>query len=651
MQHKVLIANRGEIACRIIKTLKKLNLKTVAIYSDFDSNALHVQLADEAYLVGEAPSGKSYLNINKIVEIAKQSSCTMVHPGYGFLSENAEFVTALVKNNIIFIGPSSDSIKAMGDKKAAKEHVEKLKLPVIPGYHGDETKPDKLQKEADKIGYPLLIKASAGGGGKGMRIVNSKKDFKDALAACQREAKASFGSDTVILEKYLVNPRHIEIQVTCDNHGNAVYLFERDCSYQRRHQKVIEEAPAYNFDNSLRIKMGETAIKIAKSINYSGVGTLEFLVDNNDYYFLEMNTRLQVEHPVTEFITREDLVTWQLDIALDKKLPKTQAELQISGHAIEARIYAEDPANEFLPTTGVIEKIIYPALCDDVRLDHAFIDNMEVSVHYDPMLAKLICYGKTRELATQRLVTALSDLHLIGIKNNIKFLTAILTSQDFIKQAPPIATNYIEKNSTKLIVDDVDVAGFIIAAAILEISTYSSIAGFRLNCNKIFNFKFKAKNTDYNCKLEISSHNTTLVINDASYAVQSQIFNDNIKITFNNKSASFYFRKTKHGWYLDHTDMSLYVKQVTFDSNFSTLTDSGSLTAPMPGLISKILVNEGDKVPANKPLLIMEAMKMEHTIHSNDSGIINKINFAEGDLVEEGSVLLNLEEERNAATK
>ncbi len=448
---KILIANRGEIACRVIHTAKSLGIKTVAIYSSADVNARHVQLADETYDLGAAPAPTSYLNHDKILHACKELQIDAVHPGYGFLSENTEFAKKLEKEGIIFIGPKAHSIEAMGDKSKAKTLMEKAGVPLVPGYHDAAQDEETLKQAAIKIGFPVLLKASAGGGGKGMKIAETEEDFLDALASAKREAKNAFGNDDMLIEKCLSNPRHIEVQVFGDQHGNIIHLFERDCSLQRRHQKVIEEAPAFNLTEDLRKALGQAAINAAKAVDYIGAGTVEFLLDHDgSFYFMEMNTRLQVEHPVTEEITNQDLVAWQIKIAQGEKLPLTQNELNISGHAIEIRLYAEDPQDNFLPQAG---KIIHFVTPQNARIETSLEDVYawkndrpeNISIFYDPMIAKFITYGETREEAIYEMILALEETEISGIKTNRDFLLTCLRSDAF--QNGNFSTKFIDQNS------------------------------------------------------------------------------------------------------------------------------------------------------------------------------------------------------------
>lgn len=449
MIRKILIANRGEIACRVIKTARRLGIATVAVYSDADGNALHVKMADESIHVGAAPSKDSYLVASRIINAANKLGVDAIHPGYGFLSENAVFANACADNDIIFIGPPASAIEAMGSKSAAKNIMEDAGVPLVPGYHGKDQARETLKQAADDMGYPVLLKAAAGGGGKGMRQVWKESEFNEALDAAKREAMASFGDDIMLVEKYLTQPRHVEIQVFCDTKGNGVYLFERDCSVQRRHQKVIEEAPAPGMTDALRATMGEAAIKAAQAINYVGAGTVEFLLDaDGSFYFMEMNTRLQVEHPVTEMITGEDLVEWQIRIAEGNALPKAQQELTINGHAFEARIYAEDPDNDFLPATGTLTLLQPPQEDSHVRVDTGVVEGDEVSVYYDPMIAKLVVWSENRDIALERLLKALREYHINGVTTNIEFLYNVAANKAF--RDADLTTTFIEKHQDSL---------------------------------------------------------------------------------------------------------------------------------------------------------------------------------------------------------
>ena len=456
---KILIANRGEIACRVAATARRMGIKTVAVYSEADANAKHVAVCDEAVLIGPAAAKESYLRADKIIQVALATGAQAIHPGYGFLSENSEFAEACAKNGIAFIGPPASAIEAMGSKSAAKSLMEKANVPLVPGYHGDNQDADFLHTEADRIGYPVLLKASAGGGGKGMRVIEKSADFKDALASCKREAINSFGDDKVLAEKYLQRPRHIEIQVFADTHGNCVYLFERDCSVQRRHQKVLEEAPAPGMTAERRAAMGDAAVAAAKAVGYVGAGTVEFIANQDgSFYFMEMNTRLQVEHPVTEMITGTDLVEWQLRVAAGEKLPLQQNELQIHGHAIEARVYAENPEKGFLPSIGTLRHARTPVAVNfelgdaadpaAFRIDSGVREGDTISPFYDPMIAKMIVWGKDRKEALARMAQALAQYQIVGLNSNIAFLSRLVTSTAF--SGADLDTGLIERNQAEL---------------------------------------------------------------------------------------------------------------------------------------------------------------------------------------------------------
>ncbi|HMV93968.1 MAG TPA: acetyl/propionyl/methylcrotonyl-CoA carboxylase subunit alpha, partial [Thauera aminoaromatica] len=466
MFDKILIANRGEIACRVIKTARRMGIKTVAVYSEADANARHVRLADEAVLIGPAAARESYLVIDKIIAAAKQTGAQAIHPGYGFLSENEDFCHACEREGIVFIGPPVSAIRAMGSKSEAKKLMEAAGVPLTPGYHGDDQDPAWLHQQADAIGYPVLIKAAAGGGGKGMRLVDRSEDFIDLLASCKREAISSFGDDHVLVEKYITKPRHIEIQVFGDTHGNVVYLFERDCSVQRRHQKVLEEAPAPGMTLERRAAMGKAAVDAAKAVGYVGAGTVEFIANQDgSFYFMEMNTRLQVEHPVTEMITGLDLVEWQLRVASGEKLPLAQEQLQIRGHALEARIYAEDPAKGFLPSTGKLVHLAPPAESLHVRVDTGVEEGDEISPHYDPMIAKLIVWDINRDRALARMLQALADYRVVGVANNIEFLSRLTACPAFA--GADLDTGLIEREKAYLFPADEAVPAEVLQIAAL----------------------------------------------------------------------------------------------------------------------------------------------------------------------------------------
>ena len=662
MINKLLIANRGEIACRVIKTANTQGIKTVAVYSDADKNALHVQMADEAVYLGPSPSKKSYLRGELIIEKAKELGVDAIHPGYGFLSENAEFANLCAKNNIIFVGPPASAIEAMGSKSAAKHIMEKAGVPLVPGYHGDDQSEAVLKGAADEMGYPVLLKAAAGGGGKGMRQVWSEKEFSQALSAAKRESMASFGDDHMLVEKYLTRPRHVEIQVFCDTHGNGVYLFERDCSVQRRHQKIIEEAPAPNMSQSVREKMGEAAILAAKAINYVGAGTVEFLLDEDDsFYFMEMNTRLQVEHPVTEMITREDLVHWQLTIAEGKPLPKQQNELTLTGHAFEARIYAEDPNNEFLPSTGTLRLLRTPKENDVVRVDTGVVEGDEVSVFYDPMIAKLVVWGENREIALKRLISALGDYYIDGVSTNIDFLKRVATHPAFV--AAELTTTFVEKHHDSLFSatsedaasDDTQVN--IPVMALLSLlnrkvsrsdktpSVWSTAGGWRANANHTETLALLCNQEEVHVGVKHQRHGTEdaweLSVGDNSYNVKGKLVDSALHATINGYKSTFTYSDNDGVFTLfnkdTHAKFSLISASLGDDND-----DNGdaNFSAPMNGTIVAHLVEKGVLVKKGEPILVMEAMKMEHSIIAPHDGAVEEFFFNPGELVDGGATLL-----------
>lgn len=663
---KLLIANRGEIACRIIRTARLLGIPTVAVYSESDRHALHTQLADEAYYIGKSPATDSYLNKDVLIQTALQAGAEAIHPGYGFLSENPEFAQRCLDANLIFIGPSPAAIRCMGLKSEAKALVSKANIAVIPGYFESDQSFDRLFKEANQLGYPLLIKASGGGGGKGMRVVKAAKEFEEALKACQREAKASFGNADVILEKYLHHPRHIEVQIVADNHGNTVHLFERDCSIQRRHQKVIEEAPANGLSKSLRTRLGEAAIQVATAIQYQNAGTIEFLLDDdNHFYFMEMNTRLQVEHPVTEMITGLDIVALQLQIARGLPLPVKQSQITHRGHAIEARICAEDPNKQFLPATGRLEKIQFPPLSDDIRLDSGVVQGDSIGIYYDSLLAKLIVWGKNRTEAVERFQQALDNFHILGITHNLPFLRALSRHPAFMQAKTN--THFIEEHQEFIISSqtlNTQNAHCLIAAAYTlfkraeanEIShtllgtsepnsPWHKREHWRLNSKHREAFQFCIQDTNITV-IELDE-NTICLPDNVTVRIQStQINETHLQIQIDEgPTETFFYLSTNSAQYLYWKGQE-YVFTLAKTNEFSKVLDTEKthrLTAPMPGTLSKIYVNTKDTVAMGDTLLILEAMKMEHAIKAPRAGKIARLNYKLGDTVEMGSELLTLE--------
>jgi 3-methylcrotonyl-CoA carboxylase alpha subunit len=681
MFSKILIANRGEIACRIIKTAKKMGILTVAVYSDADKDALHVHMADEAVYLGPSPSRESYLVADKVIAAAKKTGAQAIHPGYGFLSENAEFCRNCAKHNITFIGPPVEAIEAMGSKSAAKNIMEKAQVPLVPGYHGEDQSEQVIKKSADDMGYPVLLKATAGGGGKGMRQIWTEDEFSEGFSAAKREAMSSFGDDTMLVEKYLTEPRHVEIQVFCDNHDNAVYLFERDCSVQRRHQKVIEEAPAFKMSDFLRKKMGESAIKSAQAIGYQGAGTVEFLLDvDGSFYFMEMNTRLQVEHPVTEMISGQDLVEWQLRVAADEILPKNQDELVINGHAFEARIYAEDPNNDFLPATGKLQLLKTPIESEHVRIDTGVRQGDDVSVFYDPMIAKLIVWDENRAKALQRLAKALREYRIDGVTTNIDFLYNVATTEAFKQEN--IDTGFIEKNNNAIfhqastseeslaIVDKLPIAALFLVLSLAENSKSCALQSsdphspwhdsnaWRLNEANLQTLVLAYGDQNFKITIEQKRESDAryFLINVTSINEAESVNHTNICRTYDCQGGLSGEQLTvtidghRSQTIVAHTDNSINLYQENGVFNFTHILPDhgqsddngaqGGLNAPMNGTMVSVLVTAGDKVVKGQSLMIMEAMKMEHTIKAPADGIIDEVFFNTGDMVDGGAPLL-----------
>ena len=665
---KILIANRGEIACRVAATARRMGVKTVAVYSEADVDARHVALCDESVPVGPAAAKESYLRADKIIAAAIATGAQAVHPGYGFLSENAAFAQACADAGIAFIGPPASAIEAMGSKSAAKTLMGKAGVPLVPGYHGDEQDADFLQIQADQIGYPILLKASAGGGGKGMRIVEHSVDFKAALASCKREAISSFGDDKVLLEKYLTRPRHIEIQVFADSHGNCVYLFERDCSVQRRHQKVLEEAPAPGMTDERRRAMGEAAVAAAKAVGYVGAGTVEFIANQDgSFYFMEMNTRLQVEHPVTEMITGQDLVEWQLRVACGEVLPLRQEQLAIHGHALEARIYAENPDNNFLPSIGKLrhlrmpEAVTFtlgenPAHPAPVRIDSGVRAGDAISPFYDPMIAKLIVWGRDREEALALMANALTHYQVVGLTTNIAFLKRLVESPSFA--GADLDTGLIERNQdvlfpapTPATFDELALAAIAIVSTETRYVTnsagdpWSRTDGWRMNVPQQRRFHLIDRETPLDVGLSYTPQGWSLEQgSDAGQATMVRHDGNDYAIRLDGRLVRgtvviagedvHVFAGERHV-VLRYIDPLLHAGEAE--------DEGGRLTAPMPGKIVAILVKKDDVVVKGTPLLIMEAMKMEHTIAAPRDGVVLELLYATGDQVEEGVQLLSFQ--------
>jgi 3-methylcrotonyl-CoA carboxylase alpha subunit len=660
---KILIANRGEIACRVIKTASRIGIRSVAVFSEADANARHGRLADEAVLIGPPAARESYLNIERILEAARKTGAQAIHPGYGFLSENEDFAQACVANGIVFIGPPVEAIRAMGSKSAAKELMEKAKVPLVPGYHGEKQEVKFLQSEADRIGYPVLIKASAGGGGKGMRIVSKAAEFADALASCKRESASSFGDDRVLIEKYVLRPRHVEIQVFADNHGNCVYLFERDCSVQRRHQKVLEEAPAPGMTEARRREMGEAAVAAARAVGYSGAGTVEFIADQEGrFYFMEMNTRLQVEHPVTEMITGQDLVEWQLRVASGETLPLTQEQLSIRGHALEARIYAEDPDKGFLPSTGQLVHLAPPDESLHVRVDTGVEQGDEITPFYDPMIAKLIVWDQTRELALQRMLQALAEYRIVGVANNVEFLSRLVACPAFAHA--DLDTGLIERERTFLFPEsgDVPADAYLVAALATLLreeerartqaarnadpfSPWHLRDGWRLNSSSERKLIFRHGDKETSVVVGYAGGNYQLGLDGNMTLARGELgLNSTLRVELGGLrlDATVVVSGEKRHVFLNGRSFQFARVDPLYHGGEGGGPEGG-LVAPMPGKVVAWLAKPGTTVEKGAPLLILEAMKMEHTIAAPTAGKLNAFRFAVGEQVSEGAELVEFE--------
>ncbi|MEY4653715.1 MAG: hypothetical protein RI884_2296 [Pseudomonadota bacterium] len=663
MFQKILIANRGEIACRVAATARRMAVRTVAVYSDADANAKHVAACDEAVHIGGNAPADSYLRWERILEAARATGAQAIHPGYGFLSENEEFAQACADAGLVFIGPPPSAIQAMGLKAESKQLMEKAGVPLVPGYHGSRQEPEFLKGQAETIGYPVLIKASAGGGGKGMRAVDKAADFDAALASCKREAANSFGDDAVLIEKYVQRPRHIEIQVFGDTQGHYVWLFERDCSVQRRHQKVLEEAPAPGLSPSLRRQMGEAAVAAARAVNYVGAGTVEFIVEQKPsgemtFFFMEMNTRLQVEHPVTEAITGLDLVEWQLRVASGEPLPLSQDQLHLDGHAIEARICAENPDNQFLPATGRLQVYRKPACSSftraPVRVDDGVREGDAISPYYDSMIAKLIVHGATREEALARLDEALAQTQIVGLSTNVQFLRHVVRSESFAKAN--LDTALIPRESAALFHQQTVPLSLAAAAAVARTlldegalaanDPFSRRDGWRSHGETVRRFAFEFGGERVEARLTYRHdgglHLTVgAAASDLAFASQGDA---GIDLRF----AGLRERVTVHTQ--GETDHVFTARGATAIVSLDLLAhagegeaEGGRLTAPMPGKVVSIAVKAGDRVAKGQALAVMEAMKMEHTIAAPADGTVAEVLYAPGDQVTEGAELLTLE--------
>jgi 3-methylcrotonyl-CoA carboxylase alpha subunit len=679
MFKKILIANRGEIACRVAATAQRMGIKTVAVYSDADAQAKHVQVCDEAVHIGGSAPKESYLRWEAILQAAQATGAEAIHPGYGFLSENEDFANACAAAGLVFIGPPASAINAMGLKAESKRLMEQAQVPLVPGYHGANQDPALLQAEADAIGYPVLIKASAGGGGKGMRAVDRSEDFAAALASCKREAINSFGDDAVLIEKYVQRPRHIEIQVFGDTHGHCVYLFERDCSVQRRHQKVLEEAPAPGMTAELRARMGEAAVAAARAVNYVGAGTVEFIVEQPGgydhpeqmkFYFMEMNTRLQVEHPVTEAITGLDLVEWQLRVAAGEPLPLQQDQLQIQGHAIEARICAENPDNQFLPATGTLHVYRKPAHSSfqraHVRVDDGVREGDTISPFYDSMVAKLIVHGGTREQALARLDEALAQTHIVGLATNVQFLRHVVRSQAFAQAQ--LDTALIQREQDALFNQQPVSLPLAVAAAVAQTlvqeratqgqDPFSQTDGWR--SHGVFTRRFAFDDADRHIPVSLAYlHDGALrlTVGEGAEAgeglltfqlraptqasTDTSVWTLDVAFAGDSTRTTVYMQGERAHVFLPRGARQLVEVDLLAHSGDSG-SEGGRLTAPMPGKVVSFAVQAGDKVTQGQPLAVMEAMKMEHTIAAPADGEVVELLYAPGDQVAEGAELLRL---------
>ncbi len=667
---KILIANRGEIACRIIQTARRLGVRTVAVYSEADARARHVALADEAVLIGPAAARESYLVAEKILDAAARTGAEGVHPGYGFLSENAAFAQACADAGLTFIGPPADAIRAMGEKAAAKAIMEKADVPVVPGYHGDDQDDARLAGAANDVGYPVLIKAVAGGGGKGMRQVDGADKFEAALKSARREAKAAFGDDKVLIERYLSKPRHVEIQVFADSQGNAVHLFERDCSVQRRHQKVLEEAPAPDMRPEMRRTMGEAAVAAAKAIGYVGAGTVEFICDvtnglsEDAFFFMEMNTRLQVEHPVTELITGQDLVEWQLRVATGEPLPLAQDDIVIDGHAIEARIYAEDPQKKFFPSTGTLKRLRPPAEDPHLRIDTGVVEGDEVSIHYDPMIAKLIAWDRDRNAALRRLRAGLEAYEIAGVTTNVAFLAAVAAHPAFV--AGDLDTGFIDRHSADLIADRGPVPDRFLAIACMDVllrrnraaqeerqatadphSPWSHLVGWRLNDEGHDDLQFIDGEQEHRVLVHYRSDGGYVLDLPGGSVQANGVLGEDGELTVDldglRLSAAVVHQGMEMTVLAGGVSHRLTRHDPMADVAEIDVEESGQVSAPLPGKIVQVLVEQGANVKKGAALLVLEAMKMEHMIAAPADGVVERVNFGEGDQVEEGAVLIAFE--------
>ena len=647
MIRKLLVANRGEIACRIMRTARRLGLETVAVYSDADADALHVRQADRAVRIGPPVAAESYLDIEAVMGAVAETGADAVHPGYGFLSENAEFADACAEAGSIFVGPSAFAIRAMGSKIEAKYLVADAGTPVVPGYLGDDQDPDVLSTKAQEIGFPLLIKASAGGGGRGMRRVDDAESFGAALDGARREANAAFGDDRVLLERLIEQPKHIEIQVLGDTHGNLVYLFERDCSMQRRHQKVVEEAPGPTVNAALRTTMGEAAVRAARAIDYVGAGTVEFIAEGDDFYFMEMNTRLQVEHPVTEAILGVDLVELQLRVAAGEPIPFAQDDLRIGGHAIEVRVYAENPRRNFLPSSGRLHRIDWP---DAVRVDTGVETGSEIPVHYDPMMAKVIAHAPNRPAAIAALRRALRQTEIVGVEHNVGYLANILAHEEFARGT--YTTSLTDDAAATLAPPDSPEPLLLAVASLVTVppdaAPWDAADGFQLNLPHAQQLRLRRNRQNLDVRVTRNADGAYRVEGpDRTHDMREIVLRaDRIEARIDGEPAGASVYPIGDNLFIVNDGNTERIEQQSVDvGDFRSIANpQGNVAAPMPGAITAVAVAEGDLVKAGQTLMVLEAMKMEHTIVAPGDGKVATINVAPGERVDEGTELLALED-------
>jgi 3-methylcrotonyl-CoA carboxylase alpha subunit len=652
MIRKLLIANRGEIACRIARTAKRLGVRVVAVYSEADAGAAHVRGADEAYLLGPAPPAQSYLDVAKLVAIAQRTGCDAVHPGYGFLSENAEFAAAVERAGIAFVGPSADAIAAMGSKAAAKARMARAGVPVLPGYHGDDQSLERLASEAEKLGFPLIVKPSGGGGGKGMQIVRAPGELRAALESAQRMAARSFGDAHLLLERYLPAPRHVEVQVFGDAHGQLVHLFDRDCSVQRRHQKLLEEAPAPGIPDAVRARLHAAACTVAREIGYRGAGTVEFLYADGEFFFMEMNTRLQVEHPVTELVTGLDLVEWQLRVAAGEPLLLAQHEIRVRGHAIEARVCAEDPAKGFAPSAGTLRFAEWPEAQPGIRVDAGFASGDVVPTHYDSLLGKVVGSGATRAEAIAQLVRGLAGVRIAGITTNAAWLACAASHPAF--RAGEVSTAFVTEHGDALAAgaDPAQLACFAGAAWLASltpaaecVSPWDVADGFRVNLAPRIACVVKRGKQTFALELAQPSHSEVVArCGEAGVQVAAACAGELLRLTSHESREAV--DALVHG---DRITVWRGAETATFalvderEASASAQHVPGSLATPLPGVVIRVAVKSGDRVKAGDTLLVVEAMKMEHAIRAPHDGVVRAVKVQAGERVPEGAALIELD--------